>query len=68
MEVIFEPQLNEEKRYECFACKVHILEDCHMCENCYNFFFCSKCYVKKESFKSLYANNHKKYHVFTKIF
>ena len=22
MEVIFEPQINEEKKYECFACKV----------------------------------------------
>ena len=68
LEVIFEPQVQQDKRYECFGCKREVLEHCWMCENCYNFFFCQKCFDARTDFKSLYANTHKKYHVLTKIF
>lgn len=47
LEVIFESQIQEHKKYECFNCKREILEECWMCENCYNFFFCSQCYEKR---------------------
>lgn len=67
-EVVMEPRFNEERSYDCFNCKKVILEGCWMCENCYNFFFCEECYQKRDSFKSLYANSHKKYHVLTKFF
>lgn len=66
--MLFESQVQADKRYECFGCKREVLEDCWMCENCYNFFFCRACFEGRAQFKSLYANTHKHYHVLTKIF
>lgn len=68
MEVIFESQVQHHKKYECFGCRRRIDEECWMCENCYNFFFCGRCYATRQEFKSLYANTHKKYHALTRLF
>ena len=31
-------------------------------ENCFNFYFCIKCYENKDNFKTNLANTHKNYH------
>lgn len=39
----------------------------YKCENCYSFYFCEKCYQKKDGFKPNTSTTHKFYHTFTTI-
>lgn len=69
MEIKIEPDNNTKKKgIKCQFCEMDLLEGAvYKCENCFNFYFCIKCYDKKQEFKTNMATSHKPYHNFLKL-
>jgi len=69
MEILIEPISNVKRKSEkCSWCQIDpITNDLYKCENCFNFNFCQKCYLKREEFKTNFATTHKIYHKFIHI-
>jgi len=60
-----EPSDLESKSYKCSWCEVSPIQGTtYKCENCFNFYFCEKCYFKKDSFRLNTSHSHKFYHNF----
>ena len=44
-----------------------ILSSLGRCDHCFEFYFCEKCYLKREGYKPNLATSHKSYHNFTRL-
>lgn len=58
---------NDKKNYQCHWCELSFNNNIYKCENCFNFYFCEKCFIKRENYTTNMATTHKKYHKFIKL-